>query len=533
MSDKVEVFARKASGLTREAGLLDTTYFGIMNNAIPVSIWLTLSGFAWLPGANLTIACVITLVLVVFGFAFIWGILGGSMPRSGGSYVYNSRIIHPVIGLGVSFCNAGMVMLAWIWVLAPWIGEVGIPIMMGCLGVNPEVVSGLTQGWGLYLVSSIVNVSAFLVTLVGMKGYFKIQKVFVTWSLVGAAIAGIIIIATSHDKFVSVWNSYAAEFNSLDWNATVGAVSEEMGGIPESWNWGSTLGLMLPISWIAVYGYIITFIGGEVKSPRKNIFRAQVLNAVVCIAFLLWVGLAYQRMLGWDGIHAVAWITEEGLAGYNFPFNATYINIASMLVRFNKILGFIMAGSFIVADWLWVVFSYIAWSRAAFAWGLDRLGPRWFTDISPRFNQPVKLLLVMLVASQIALTQYSFNPEVLGSISVEVLQLVSVFGFTAVSCLIFPYVKKAKHIWDASPYKNWRFLGIPVATVSGFLGLGLVVLLVISYYINEAFAFMHTYWTLIYIGVWILGLAWYYIWKGVRKKEGIDITMAFKEIPPE
>jgi hypothetical protein len=28
-------------------------------------------------------------------------------------------------------------------------------------------------------------------------------------------------------------------------------------------------------------------------------------------------------------------------------------------------------------------------------------------------------------------------------------------------------------------------------------------------------------------------LAWYYIWKGVRKREGIDITMAFKEIPPE
>jgi len=221
------------------------------------------------------------------------------------------------------------------------------------------------------------------------------------------------------------------------------------------------------------------------------------------------------------------------LKGYAFPFDVTYINIASMLVKFNKILGFIMAGAFIVADWLWVVFCYIAWSRAAFAWGLDRLGPKWFTDISPRFNQPIKLLLVMFVAAQLVLAHYCFNPEILGSISVEVLQLVSVFGFTAISALIFPYVKKVRHIWDASPYKNWKFLGIPMVTVSGFLALLLVLMLVVSYYISEAFAFMYTWWTIIYIGAWLFALGWYFVFKAVRAKAGIDVTLAFKEIPPE
>ncbi len=533
MAERVEVFARRASGLTREAGLLDTTYFGIMNNAIPVSIWLTISGFAWLPGANLTIASLLSLVLVVFGFAVVWGILGGSMPRSGGSYVYNSRILHPIIGLGVSFANAGFVMLAWIWVLAPWIGEAGIPIMAGCLGIDPSVVEPITSGLGLYLVTTVVNASAFLVMLLGMKRFFKIQKVFVTWSILGALIAGVILSLTTHEEFVQAWNALATQYGGLDFTATVAAASEEMGGIPETWNWTSTLGLMLPISWIAVYGYIITFIGGEVKSPRKNIFIAQILNAVICVVFLLWVGLAYIKMLGWDGVHALSWIGEEGLEGYNMPFDATYINIASMLVGFNKILGFIMAGSFIVADWLWVVFSYIGWSRAAFAWGMDRLGPRWFTDISPRFNQPVKLMLVMFVISQIAITQYAMNPEVLGSISVEVMQLVSVFGVTAISAIVFPYVKKVRHIWDSSPYRDWKFLGIPVSTVSGVIALGLVVLLVISYYINEAFAFMHTWWTIIYLGVWAAGIGWYLLWKAIRAKDGIDVTLAFKEIPPE
>jgi hypothetical protein len=44
---------------------------------------------------------------------------------------------------------------------------------------------------------------------------------------------------------------------------------------------------------------------------------------------------------------------------------------------------------------------------------------------------------------------------------------------------------------------------------------------------------MHTAWTAIYLIVWAAGLTWYFVWKSVRSKEGIDITMAFKEIPPE
>ena len=67
-----------------------------------------------------------------------------------------------------------------------------------------------------------------------MRFYFRVQKVFVTWSLIGAAIAGIIISTTSHAEFVSMWNSCAAQTGSLNWGATVSAAAAEMGGIPET-----------------------------------------------------------------------------------------------------------------------------------------------------------------------------------------------------------------------------------------------------------------------------------------------------------
>ena len=139
----------------------------------------------------------------------------------------------------------------------------------------------------------------------------------------------------------------------------------------------------------------------------------------------------------------------------------------------------------------------------------------------------------MLIAAQAALTHYCWHPEVLGGIAVEVMQLVSVFGVTTIACMMFPYIKKVRHIWDASPYKAWRIGKVPVATIAGCVGLILVIMLVYAFYTSEGLAFMHDVWTAIYIIAWLLGIGWYFIWKSKRAKEGIDVSLAFKEIPPE
>ena len=124
----------KGPSLQRTGGLLDATFFGLMNNALPVSIWMTLSGYAWFPGGNILAANLLTFVLILFGYALVWGILGGTMPRSGGSYVYNSRIFHPMLAMIISFWNGAFIMLAWICVLAPWIWQVGMPLLAGFTG---------------------------------------------------------------------------------------------------------------------------------------------------------------------------------------------------------------------------------------------------------------------------------------------------------------------------------------------------------------------------------------------------------------
>lgn len=289
----------------------------------------------------------------------------------------------------------------------------------------------------------------------------------------------------------------------------------------------------MPFSWVSIYGYIIAFIGGEVKNPRRNILIGQVLNVIISVVLLAWVSLAFEAMGGYDFLHAQAWIDNEGLEGYNFPFPPTYINFAALILGLNPLIGFILGMSFILMDFLWIPFSYIAFSRGLLAWGMDRLGPMWFTDVNLRLGSPVKVLFVELVLSQAAMTHYVLYPDILGAISVELMQLLSVFGVTAIACMVFPFVKKVKNIWDASPYKGWRVLRIPVATIVGLVSLILVGILVWAGYAAEMMAVLLQWWTWVYIIVWIVGISWYFGWKSYRAKQGIDVTLAFKELAPE
>ena len=93
-------FARKASGLVRGLSMTDAFAVGFMNQGLTPSIWFAITfGLGVFLGGNLIIAALISFVLAGIGFPIVWGVLGGSMPRSGGEYVYNSRIVHPLFGI--------------------------------------------------------------------------------------------------------------------------------------------------------------------------------------------------------------------------------------------------------------------------------------------------------------------------------------------------------------------------------------------------------------------------------------------------
>jgi len=86
-------FARKASGLVRGLSFIDAFGAGFMNRGPTPGMWVMISlGLGANTGANLAIATVLSALLCGTGFARVWGVPGGSMPRSGGEAVYNAGV---------------------------------------------------------------------------------------------------------------------------------------------------------------------------------------------------------------------------------------------------------------------------------------------------------------------------------------------------------------------------------------------------------------------------------------------------------
>jgi APA family basic amino acid/polyamine antiporter len=282
------------------------------------------------------------------------------------------------------------------------------------------------------------------------------------------------------------------------------------------------------------YSYCITFIAGEVKRPDKTIILANLSAILVPAFFMLWLAAVLYRTVGFEFLSATAWIDNlgEGLAGYNFPWSPHFVGLAAVITQ-NKILVFMMALSFIVFNLWWVALSYLAFPRILFAWGMDRMGPKWFADIDYRWASPVKNHILCFILGELGILLYTIFQDQMSGLSVTGLEIVSVFGVTAIAALLFPFSKRAKQIWDTSPYKSWKILNIPVISIGAVVNLVYLAILFYFFIVMPDLEGLAIGSLTVYAIVWGLGIIWYFYWKNKNKQAGVDVSMTYGELPPD
>lgn len=532
------VFARKASGLTRGLSMWDAFGIGFTNNGITVSLWtMTTMGLGVYLGGNIIIAAVLSMIFVGIGLPLVWGILGGSMPRSGGEYIYNSRIIHPLVGMAEAFGGAFM-LIFWIYVLAPWVANPGL-VWLGDIMGWPGVAHFGTNRWSAFFVATVVNVSAFLIVAFGMKTFARVQKVLLFFALGGCIVILVSLSLHSHHDFIQAWNAMATKYHSIKYNAFVSAVASAHGKpIPTTWNWYDTLGLMVAANWCFACAFFITYIAGEVKRPDKSILGASLIAVLVSGVIVIWFGIALYHLCDFQFLSAASWLDRNGtssIKGYNLPWSTDFLGLLAVVVH-NKVILFISILSFLLFDAWWVVLSLMAFPRIIFAFGMDRMGPRWFTAVNARWASPLKALTLGLVLGEAASAVYTlWIGSPLQGLTGTGLTFLTIYGVTSVSAVIFPYRKRVRTIWESSPYRSWNILGVPVVTLAGLVYLAYIA--IVLYFlevmpVNRDFTWRSG---ILYVIIWSAGIVWFLFWRwSNRRSIGRDLSVAtFGELPPE
>jgi amino acid transporter len=180
-------------------------------------------------------------------------------------------------------------------------------------------------------------------------------------------------------------------------------------------------------------------------------------------------------------------------------------------------------------------------TRNFLAWSLDGLAPQKLSQVNPKFKTPIPALVVCGGLGLFFLFLTSYIPAF--SIIVGVVGVFLTFAFASLSAVFYPFKRKAD--FEASPV-NWRIGKIPVISLLGLLSIlfllcaeaailldpvsGISIFPSADEGTGKGVAFLML---LVNLVILASGFIVYWVTKIVQKKRGIDIQMAFKEIPIE
>ena len=528
-------FARKASGLVRGLSFWDV--FGILLAFLtPIyGIWYVFEvGLTLFPAANLLIAIGISVVTLGWSSPIVWGVLGGSMPRSGGEYIYNSRIINPAVALGASFA-AIIAQFYWNLFNASLIALPALAMLGQYLGWT-WLSDFATSKHGGVILSIIVIGIAYLILSFGMRLFHRLSIWVISVMIGGVAILDIALTLSSKAKFMASWDAQAAKYHSVPYNGFVAAAHAAGAATPTTWTWGDTFGATAGIFMLVIWAFGIAYVGGEVKRPDKTIMKAQIAAMAAPLILCAWAIITLGHIMSFQFLRAAAFQDFTALTkGYNLPYSTSYMSLSFLASGANRVVGLVAGITFLVtAMWL-VVVNLLMCQRAMFAWGMDRMGPKWFTAINPRTASPVGMLgFVAGISAFLSIGYWYIFPSVLSGLFASGMQLVSVFAVTAIAAIIFPYRKRAAHIWTSSPYNQWKLFGVPWITIAGVVYLAYVILLLYFAFFDKKTTDITGKKFYLMIIAWACGIAWYYFWRYRSKQKGVDVdTMTYGELPPE
>ena len=533
MSGTPTLFLRNATGLVRGWSVRDAIIYAVMaTNFVTLGIYeFTFAGPAFPKGQFIT-SIVISAILVSFLVVTYTGLIV-TIPRAGGDYVWQTRILGG--GIGFVMAVTGWWFILWLW--APIYGNIlSVQLfqpLWATLG-SPGGAAWFGSKNGVFVVCLITIVIAGLLVSLGMAGYARIQKWCFVGGLVAFAVVVILLLINSHSSFVSsfnyegqklfgVHNAYAAT-NAAAHKAGYSTYSMGFGPIGPSmllvpammffilWpNWGSTL-----------YGEIRG--ASDFKRVFTGMFSGLWITVILTIIFLLLVA----KTIGWDfyqNLNSLDYnLTPQfGIWPYPFLFAGWLVHNTAFQVILILALSLWFFG--------WVGTLFLSSTRVIFAAAFDRVLPDRAAEVSEKRQVPFSSLVLMLLPAAGLSAIYAYSLSFRNYFLDATLVIAVTYLFSAIAVVILPWRKPA--LWAASPASRFKFLGIPIVLAAGWVTIGLLVFCLYEWFSNSLY-FVNNKGSLVFMGaMYVLAIIVYALARVLSKRQGIDLGLVNKEIPVE
>jgi APA family basic amino acid/polyamine antiporter len=536
---KPEIFTRKSSGLVRVMSPYSAFIYNILTMGL-IFPWTYLWAPGALPGGRLVWGILLAMIFEIpIALTYVW--LSTALPRSGGDYVFQSRVFGGGVGFSIVMSGFVIWILQWValsgWLLA-YLGFAPLFLGLGGTMGNPALTSigvWFTTPWGIIIVSVLNALLAMLLLVSGFKNYVRFQYVMWYATLLAFGLMLYLFFSATPETFAQKLDAFVVASGGAPsfYETAISAAKAANIDLNPPFSLLATL-LVAPIAWTSLqWASYSAEQNGEIKGARS--FNNQliiILGSLIATGLLLAVlAAAFEHAIGTNFLYVAGAGYWSGLdAG---KFNGVYLwpNIVAMALAGNPIIVVLIALGYILNSFQIVNNCYIGMTRVMVAMSLDRLLPEWLSRVSDRLHTPVNAHLAYFVASIPVILVYNLW----GSWTALTLGVTFACGYvfviTALAGALMPY--RAKALYDASPGAAYKLGNIPLVTILGGIGfiVGGVMVLMFMFYSALGLTSVLAY--QVVFGILAVSIIWYFVTKMVQRSRGINVDFAFKEIPPE
>jgi len=538
-----DLFVRKATGMVRSWSVFDAFIYALFSiNLITLGLY-SFSQMYYFEGGMVN-ALIISAIFIFFEVV-VYAALIAVMPRSGGDYVWQSRILGGAVGFILAVTGWWFILWLWVPLYGDMFRHIVLVPLLGVFGAKDIALwfAGTQNGAFTASILTLVIVSIFI--MLGMKTYARIQKFSFYGGMLGLLIVIGLFLTGSPEAFKAGLESNASSMFGASgiYDATVqlgtdaGAITPFAGGslavvflvIPymvffNLWpNWGATL-----------YGEV----RGATDFKRNMAGMGWALGATTLLGILLLYSIG--KTVGWD------FYVQSGAAWWNYAWGYTdvapalpvwpYPALFAAFLTTNKFVQFLVLALMSLWWFGWCATVFLSSTRVIFAAAFDRLLPESVAKLDERTGTPVNALLLMIVPSVVVAYLFNYNMFDFQTLTLcSTLVIAVTFLGTTISAIILPYTKP--ELYKASPIAGYNVFGIPLITVAGVIFGGFLVYLLYQWIIDPnglyGIGISNTSSVYYMLGNYVLAAIIYFGFKSYRKSKGIDLSKVQAEIPVE
>jgi amino acid transporter len=531
------LFARTATGLVRGVPPRSSLIINfIPGHPTQTMVAILLFALAVGAGGNPFLAILIVIPMSL-SFSYAFGLLTQMIPRSGGDYMLVSRIMHPSIGWVSVFCmtTAGLLSNAFFGIAVMIVGIVPLCVAVGLIADWPGLVlwaqeASTSKAWLIFFGLSMFAFSG-IIQLWGWRTLLRIQNIFFWMVTASIGIVTLVTLFQSNGHFEDRFNSFAQEFTDKPdaYQGTIAAAVKAGVAVDPSFSFSATIPMVAVFATTAIYSYWSTFVGGELRQASTiKTSNNMALGGVIPLIIVAICTAVFFKTFGGDFLRAA---NGGGLPAEIQTPGTTFFYLSGISVG-SSLYTFVIFALYIV---FWPLITYISTlqqTRAIFAMSFDGVLPKGVTRVNKNGCPWLALLIALLLASVIFIYAVYDQTGFFIVLAYAVLVQLIAMALVGLSGILAPRLRPELYRASAS---QKSFLGIPLVSIAGF-GAVLTGIFIWWAYLHydqlgaNANIGKMLAWT---VGPAVLGFVLYFVVAAIRKSQGVNVELAYREIPPE